>query len=244
MVLHRMSLHELPAAAQRCPLFCVLVALCTALASIAPVQADDSPTVAWHSMDGGGLTGGTDGAYRLSATVGQPDAGRTGGPSHVLTGGFRASPDELVFVLNLYTGWNLVSVPVTPSDPLVASVFGGVQQGAVWEYRGSHYAPAAHIRAGAAYWLHLPAAAACAVRGRRVRNRAVELAQDWNFVGPVTVPPYAAVPLPPETTPAQRAAMPVYEWDAGLQAYREAVQVEAGHGYLVWALDACLWEFP
>ncbi|RME90512.1 MAG: hypothetical protein D6766_13160 [Verrucomicrobia bacterium] len=58
-------------------------------------------TIDWHTIDGGGGTS-TGGAYALSGTIGQPDAGpvMTGG-NYTLTGGF----------------WSLVSVIQTPGAP-------------------------------------------------------------------------------------------------------------------------------
>lgn len=42
----------------------------------------------WNTIDGGGTTNATGGAYVLSATIGQPDAGTLSGGSYVLSGGF------------------------------------------------------------------------------------------------------------------------------------------------------------
>lgn len=222
----------------------VCIAVVASLTGIALGQQGGGPGVAWHSMDGGGVIGATDGTYRLSAGVGQPDTGRAVGPGHIVTGGFWARSDEVAFGLNLFAGWNLVSVPVEPLDSAVDSVLAGAQPGAAWEYRGTHYAPATNIRAGAAYWVHLDSDAVLTIRGRCVYDRTIELGQDWNFVGPLALPPYAAVAMPLDITPANRAAVPIYEWDAAVQDYREASQGEPGKGYLIWALDTCVWECP
>ena len=47
--------------------------------------------IAWHSIDGGGGTSAS-GVYRLSATIGQPDAGQMSGGNYSLTGGFWSVP--------------------------------------------------------------------------------------------------------------------------------------------------------
>jgi hypothetical protein len=47
--------------------------------------------IAWHSIDGGGGTS-AGGVYRLSATIGQPDAGQMSGGNYSLTGGFWSVP--------------------------------------------------------------------------------------------------------------------------------------------------------
>lgn len=58
--------------------------------------------ISWWTVDGGGETFSTGGAYRLGGTIGQPDAGELSGGSYTLYGGF----------------WNRDFPSVTPStDP-------------------------------------------------------------------------------------------------------------------------------
>lgn len=51
-----------------------------------PAQAQ-SYAITWWTVDGGGGTS-SGGAYTLSGTVGQPDAGVISGGDYILTGGF------------------------------------------------------------------------------------------------------------------------------------------------------------
>jgi len=44
--------------------------------------------LSWHSIDGGGIMRSTGGAFELSGTIGQPDAGAMSGGVFTLTGGF------------------------------------------------------------------------------------------------------------------------------------------------------------
>jgi hypothetical protein len=53
---------------------------------VAPAHAYDALT--WYTLDGGGVIGSTGGAYRLSGTAGQPDAGSHSGAAYGLRGGF------------------------------------------------------------------------------------------------------------------------------------------------------------
>jgi hypothetical protein len=62
----------------------ILLAMCVLLFSL-PVCADYE--INWHTIDGGGGTS-TGGPYRLSGTIGQPDAGYSEGGSYELLGGF------------------------------------------------------------------------------------------------------------------------------------------------------------
>ncbi len=47
--------------------------------------------LSWHTTDGGGGSS-TGGAYALSGSIGQPDAGQMSGGSFAITGGFWAVP--------------------------------------------------------------------------------------------------------------------------------------------------------
>ena len=44
--------------------------------------------LSWYTIDGGGATFSTGGAYSLGGTIGQPDAGVLNGGSYTLNGGF------------------------------------------------------------------------------------------------------------------------------------------------------------
>ncbi len=85
--------------AARRPLLAAL-ALLLLLAGNAPLLAQDPPAapaapaaygLAWYTIDGGGHTSASGGAYTLAGTAGQPDAGEamSGGP-YRLNGGFWA----------------------------------------------------------------------------------------------------------------------------------------------------------
>jgi len=51
-----------------------------------PAEAYDA--ISWYSVDNGGFVGSLGGTYRLSGTIGQPDAGTLTGGSFTLHGGF------------------------------------------------------------------------------------------------------------------------------------------------------------
>lgn len=44
--------------------------------------------LSWHTIDGGGVLGSTEGDFALSGTIGQPDAATMSGGDFELTGGF------------------------------------------------------------------------------------------------------------------------------------------------------------
>ena len=59
------------------------------------------------------------------------------------------------YELNLHAGWNLVSLPIEPSDPSVGAVFGSMIIGPVLEWRHGQYVEVTHLRAGRGYWVYV-----------------------------------------------------------------------------------------
>ncbi len=51
-------------------------------------QSGGGYNLSWSSVDGGGYTFSSGGAYTLGGTIGQPDAGLLSGGSYTLGGGF------------------------------------------------------------------------------------------------------------------------------------------------------------
>jgi hypothetical protein len=58
------------------------------LASVALAQEGGPYDLSWSTVDGGGQTFSSGGAYELGGTIGQPDAGCMEGGSYSLCGGF------------------------------------------------------------------------------------------------------------------------------------------------------------
>lgn len=65
----------------------LLPALSLALLLPTLAVADVYDPIGWYSIDGGGAIGSVGGTYRLSGTIGQPDAGTLTGGSYTLRGG-------------------------------------------------------------------------------------------------------------------------------------------------------------
>jgi len=74
----------------------------------------------WNTIDGGGTTNATGGAYVLGGTIGQPDAGTLSGGAFVLSGGFwsvalTVAPPTPTATQTLPPG--ATSTPTVPSSP-------------------------------------------------------------------------------------------------------------------------------
>jgi len=73
---------------------CLFLALNARGVSVATVNAaprDGVYDISWYTVDGGGAQDLMGGAYTLSGTIGQPDAGAQSGGSYTLNGGFWSS---------------------------------------------------------------------------------------------------------------------------------------------------------
>lgn len=57
-------------------------------ASSASAQSGGSFDLTWNTIDGGGATFSTGGAYQLGGTIGQADVGTMSGGAYSLSGGF------------------------------------------------------------------------------------------------------------------------------------------------------------
>ena len=56
--------------------------------TVALAQSGGGYNLSWSSVDGGGYTFSSGGAYILGGTIGQPDAGLLSGGNYTLGGGF------------------------------------------------------------------------------------------------------------------------------------------------------------
>jgi hypothetical protein len=69
-------------------LLLILVILFPGRVAPAAAQSGGPHDLTWSTVDGGGWTFSTGGAYSLGSTVGQPDAGVLEGGAYTLVGGF------------------------------------------------------------------------------------------------------------------------------------------------------------
>jgi hypothetical protein len=101
---------------------------------------------------------------------------------------YTAVLDTLPFVhfsglrYDLRAGWNMVSVPVAPSNDSTTMVFPGALTGAQ-AWNGS-YAQQDTITQGAGYWIKYPTAETLDVYGDSVVTDTVAISEGWNMIGP------------------------------------------------------------
>jgi hypothetical protein len=149
--------------------------------------------------------------------------------------------DENVCELQLYTGWNLVSLSVVPDAAEPDAVFPrALVFHPVWEWL-DQYIPAAEIVPKAGYWLcrraHLGRVGeephVLQVHGEWVADRMCHLRGGWNMLGPVFE---CARPTHPDILG------PVWLWDAEAAVYApvgEGETLKTGCAYWVFAAKNC-----
>lgn len=83
-------------------------------------------------------------------------------------------------------GWNIISIPVTPNDNSVVSLFPSASSNA-FGYRNG-YVISDSLDNGLGYWLKFNSAGIHPINGARVLNDTIYLNEGWNMIGPFHYP--------------------------------------------------------
>jgi hypothetical protein len=131
--------------------------------------------------------------------------------------------DDLVFDLAFEPGWNLVSLPIEPTAPTVASVLGGcVGEPSVCAWQGQDYATVAEMHACVAYWVYSAETNVLLVPGLPAGQSHLTLVRGWNLCGVEY----------PQAVPADERIIGVpWLWHPGRSRYSGATELVPGVGY-------------
>ncbi len=141
-------------------------------------------------------------------------------------------------VMMLTGGWNLVSVPIDPTDATVAGVFPMVNAADVWEYTGGTppYVHPETIMPGHAYFVLYnpgvgdPDPCYFSVAGTPVTEYTVTLNRGWQTIG--SVYDFGGVSfLDPDDTPDGSCEPILYYLDPATGSYAFSDVIVAGYGY-------------
>lgn len=139
----------------------------------------------------------------------------------------RASSGGVSEVLSLLQGWNLLSLPVAPTDASVAGVFHGAVD-AVYAWDGmAGYTQVNEVRPGVGYWAYASSAQSVAVTGAPVDSLTLDLQPGWNLVGAPRGGAWLA-----QNAPNHVSSQAWGWWGAG---YFESGFLDQGFGYWVYA---------
>jgi hypothetical protein len=137
------------------------------------------------------------------------------------------------FSIDLWQGWNLISLPIEPADPALESVLAEVDcRGSVWLWDTTQdsgkgaYAEAVELHALTGYWVYVGSAGTLTVAGSEPTNTVLDLAAGWNLIG-----------VADHVTLQENAAliMPFWHWTNTLRYGNTLVGDTLLPGYGYWA---------
>jgi len=97
-------------------------------------------------------------------------------------------PDLTSVNIALNSGWNLISLPLIPTNGNVATLFSGLPVDAIWSYSGGAWSSPTTMADGQGYWVHMTGAATLHVNGKvnplpPVTPPTYAVAAGWNLTG-------------------------------------------------------------
>ena len=218
----------------------VVVLICS-LSTLAGAQQASDFTL-WQGLfsAGGGTMEG--GMFRVVGSAGPATAGQAADGTSLLTSGLLAYPVCDEFKLELYAGWNLVSVPFEPEDSAIDAVFGDAVREPVVEWAATHYSKAAVMTCLKGYWVYAASDADVCVEGFPLQDSSCDLTAGWNLVGITGKAPCQNLQLPLVEYPQGAVLYPVYDWRTNIREYGMPVSLKPGTGCWVFAgEDSSVW---
>ena len=157
------------------------------------------------------------------------------------------------FTKDLVTGWNLVSLPLTPDDNSTSSVLSGVSQDAVKSYNTAthQFEDATTMDPGIGYFIHMTAADTWSYDGTAYTDMTAQLEQGLNMVGWTNT----SASLPGALDSIAGNYNYVAQWNATSQSYEvyepnapavfnDFDTMERGEGYFIAAKGSCTLTYP
>jgi hypothetical protein len=158
--------------------------------------------------------------------------------------------------ISLNAGWNLLSLPIVPSDNSIDKVFAGISGkfDAIYGFDGTTYQSyipgeasntLSSVDAGRGYWVYMSDNATLEVTGSAA-PKDVSLKLGWNLVGFNSTTSTAVGPAFSNLSGKIEA---VYSFDSKANTYRSYIpgeasdlsQLEPGQGYWVYANESVTW---
>jgi hypothetical protein len=96
---------------------------------------------------------------------------------------YSLSLDAPQITLEFNVGWNMVSLPIIPDDPLASSVLGDVGFYQLVTWSGTGYVPVTTFEAGQGYWLLVIEDVNVTITGTPVESLNLTLSPGWSTIG-------------------------------------------------------------
>ena len=124
-----------------------------------------------------------------------------------------------IFDFHLQQGWNLISLPLIPSNTALSDLFPDYE--AAYKYNNGAYSPVNSIIPGTGYWLKIPAQKVYSISGQPFPSYPIDVADGWHLIG-------AAYD---KMTPADMSIKVIYCYENG--NYEQAYTLLPGFGYWI-----------
>ena len=157
------------------------------------------------------------------------------------------------FTKSLSLGWNLVSLPLTPTDNSVSVVLNGVSQDAVKSYNAAthQFEDATTMDPGIGYFVYVTTAGTWEYEGTAYTSMIASLSQGLNMVGWTNT----SADLPGALSSIDGNYRYVARWDASSQSYEvylpgapavfnDFATMDRGEGYFIAATAGCTLAYP
>ena len=157
------------------------------------------------------------------------------------------------FTKFLVSGWNLISLPLTPTDNSVSAVLTGVSQDAVKSYNAAthQFEDATTMTPGTGYFVHVTTAGDWTYEGTAYESMTASLSQGLNMVGWTNT----SAALPGALSSIANSYRYVAHWNATSQGYEvyepnapvvfnDFTTMERGEGYFIAATEGCTLTSP
>jgi hypothetical protein len=152
------------------------------------------------------------------------------------------------FTKSLSAGWNLISLPLTPTDSSTSAVLSGVLQDAVKSYNTdtNQFVDATTMDPGVGYFVHVTTAGTWSYDGTAYTSISASLSTGLNCVGWTNT----SAALPGALSSIDSSYRYVARWNAGTQSYKvylpgapaafnDFEAMDRGEGYFIAATAGC-----
>jgi hypothetical protein len=123
------------------------------------------------------------------------------------------------FTVHLKQGWNLISLPLTPSSTGISQLFPDYE--AAYEFKNGAYAPVTNLILGKGYWLKMPSQKIYKLWGQPFPSYTIDFSNGWHLIG-------AAYE---ENTLEEESIKVVFQYIDG--SYQQAFTFLPGFGYWI-----------
>ncbi len=138
--------------------------------------------------------------------------------------------DADIIAGSVYTysaGWNMISPPFIPLNPLKTAMFPGGDYSPAYAYVNNAYDLKDSLFNGIGYWLKFPTNFVKRMHGQRVTNGVITVKPGWNMIGSITTPVQTSAIA---QNPPGIVITPYYGYNGG---YELTTNIEPGRAYWV-----------